>query len=156
MTRTSTIKLRHSYSPCRSTDAVVKEAQKGKSNIGMAGVYVTDDKLAKVDMSYYHSSDCAAFVSLTSTALPRFIVTPNFAQWTFATLQVSSNNGALSLDCMVSTDISLHFRHFPYRIFGQAHPVTLAENSWRSGEHVLVCLRNIYKLFHVLRERFME
>lgn len=43
-----------------------------KANMGIAGLYVTNERLKVTDASNLHSQDCAAFVSLTSTALPRY------------------------------------------------------------------------------------
>lgn len=55
----------------RSSESVIRDVAKGKANIGIAGAYMTSEKINRVDLSHYHSVDCAAFASLTSTALPR-------------------------------------------------------------------------------------
>lgn len=49
----------------------MREIVKNKANIGLSGFYMTAERLASIDYSQYHSEDCAAFVTLTSTALPR-------------------------------------------------------------------------------------
>ncbi|KAF5301771.1 hypothetical protein FQR65_LT08754 [Abscondita terminalis] len=41
------------------------------ADIGIGGLYIIPERVGKVDVSYGHSQDCAAFISLTSTALPR-------------------------------------------------------------------------------------
>lgn len=53
-------------------DAVALEVKTKKANIGLSGIYVTQERIGKVDFSFSHSQDCAAFISLTSTALPRY------------------------------------------------------------------------------------
>ncbi|CAG4983712.1 unnamed protein product [Colias eurytheme] len=55
-----------------SGDAVAKEIAQGKADIGVAGLYVTGERLRDMDLSIQHSQDCAVFVTLTSTALPRY------------------------------------------------------------------------------------
>lgn len=35
---------------------------------------MTIDKIDRVGMSYWHTQDCAAFISLSSTALPRYVI----------------------------------------------------------------------------------
>lgn len=53
-------------------DQVVAEVERGLADIGAAGCYVTTDRLAMVEMTVGHSRDCAAFLTLTSKALPRY------------------------------------------------------------------------------------
>ncbi|XP_045510994.1 ionotropic receptor 21a [Colias croceus] len=55
-----------------SGDAVAKEIAQGKADIGVAGLYVTSERMRDMDLSFRHSQDCAVFVTLTSTALPRY------------------------------------------------------------------------------------
>lgn len=55
----------------RSGDAVVQTMREGKSNLGIAGLYVTHERVYDLDMSHGHTQDCAVFISLTSTALPK-------------------------------------------------------------------------------------
>ncbi|XP_068626426.1 ionotropic receptor 21a [Battus philenor] len=53
-------------------DAVVREVIMDRADIAVAGIYVTSERIGKVDLSYAHSQDCAAFITLMSTALPRY------------------------------------------------------------------------------------
>ncbi|XP_045773278.1 ionotropic receptor 21a [Maniola jurtina] len=53
-------------------DAVSREVALGRADIGVAGLYVTDERIRDMDMSSSHSQDCAVFITLTSTALPRY------------------------------------------------------------------------------------
>ncbi|CAH0695011.1 unnamed protein product [Spodoptera exigua] len=52
-------------------DAVAKEITTGRADIGIAGMYLTNDRIRDMDMSLAHSQDCAVFITLMSTALPR-------------------------------------------------------------------------------------
>ncbi|KAF9423246.1 hypothetical protein HW555_001315 [Spodoptera exigua] len=53
-------------------DAVAKEITTGRADIGIAGMYLTNDRIRDMDMSLAHSQDCAVFITLMSTALPRY------------------------------------------------------------------------------------
>ncbi|XP_046977751.1 ionotropic receptor 21a [Vanessa cardui] len=55
-----------------SGDAVAKEIISGRVDIGIAGMYITEERARDMDVSFSHSHDCAAFITLTSTALPRY------------------------------------------------------------------------------------
>ncbi|KAJ8980639.1 hypothetical protein NQ317_017935 [Molorchus minor] len=63
-------------------EAVITMIEKSKSNLGIGGLYVTADKIDRADMSAMHSQDCAAFISLTSTALPRYRAILGPFRWT--------------------------------------------------------------------------
>lgn len=64
-----------------SGDAVLEEIRKERADIGMAGIYVTNDRANLVDVSVAHSTDCAAFITLTSKALPRYRAIMGPFQW---------------------------------------------------------------------------
>ncbi|XP_023941413.2 ionotropic receptor 21a [Bicyclus anynana] len=53
-------------------DAVSREVILGRADVGVAGLYVTSERIRDMDMSFSHYQDCAAFITLTSTALPRY------------------------------------------------------------------------------------
>ncbi|XP_049878179.1 ionotropic receptor 21a [Pectinophora gossypiella] len=53
-------------------DAVVKEIAHGRADIGIAGMYMTYERFRDMDVTYAHSQDCAVFITLMSTALPRY------------------------------------------------------------------------------------
>lgn len=55
-----------------SGDQVIREVYSGRADIGIAGCYITSDRLALVDFSVGHTRDCAAFLTLASKALPRY------------------------------------------------------------------------------------
>jgi hypothetical protein len=57
---------------CSGGDAVADVLIKKQGDIGIAGMYVTTERNAGMTMSVSHTTDCAAFISLTSKALPRF------------------------------------------------------------------------------------
>ncbi|KPI91801.1 hypothetical protein RR46_15305 [Papilio xuthus] len=52
--------------------AVVKEVMMDRADIAAAGLYVTSERLFNLDLSFPHSHDCAVFITLMSTALPRY------------------------------------------------------------------------------------
>nr|ARO70541.1 antennal ionotropic receptor 21a-2 [Dendrolimus punctatus] len=53
-------------------DAVAKEITMGRADIAVAGMYLTSERIRDMDMSFAHSQDCAVFITLMSTALPRY------------------------------------------------------------------------------------
>ncbi|XP_077295397.1 ionotropic receptor 21a [Arctopsyche grandis] len=65
-----------------SGDAVWTEVSSGHADIGMGGLYITPERIRTVDMSASHSHDCAVFISLTSTALPRYRAIMGPFHWT--------------------------------------------------------------------------
>ncbi|KAJ8736568.1 hypothetical protein PYW08_007224 [Mythimna loreyi] len=52
-------------------DSVAKEIMMERADIGIAGMYLTNEKMRDMDVSIAHSTDCAIFITLMSTALPR-------------------------------------------------------------------------------------
>lgn len=50
---------------------MTKEITTGRADIGIAGMYMTIERARDMDMSFSHSQDCATFITLMSTALPR-------------------------------------------------------------------------------------
>lgn len=54
-----------------SGDAVTDEVERKQADIGLAGAFVTSERNVKAEMSVSHSTDCAAFVTLMSSSLPR-------------------------------------------------------------------------------------
>jgi hypothetical protein len=54
-------------------DAVGDAMLKRQFDLGLAGMYVTTERNTGMEMSVSHSTDCAAFMTLTSKALPRFV-----------------------------------------------------------------------------------
>ena len=55
----------------RAGSAVADAVERRLADIGMAGVFITNDRLENIDMSVGHSRDCAAFITLASKALPK-------------------------------------------------------------------------------------
>ncbi|XP_055590285.1 ionotropic receptor 21a [Uranotaenia lowii] len=64
-----------------SGDAVTDEVERRQADIGMAGVYVTIERNLNTEMSVAHSTDCASFVTLMSSALPRYRAILGPFQW---------------------------------------------------------------------------
>lgn len=52
-----------------------------RADIGLAGAYVSNERIIKADMSHPHSMDCAAFITLASKALPRYRAIMGPFQW---------------------------------------------------------------------------
>lgn len=55
--------------------------QSHRADIGLAGAYVSNERVERVDMSNQHSRDCAAFITLASKALPRYRAIMGPFQW---------------------------------------------------------------------------
>lgn len=53
----------------------------GRGDIGIGGIYTTADRTIRTDVSVAHSTDCAAFITLTSKALPRYRAIMGPFQW---------------------------------------------------------------------------
>lgn len=62
-------------------DAVADALSKGLYDIGIAGMYVTSERNFGMEMSVSHSSDCAAFITMASKALPRYRAILGPFQW---------------------------------------------------------------------------
>ncbi|XP_049280533.1 ionotropic receptor 21a [Anopheles funestus] len=62
-------------------DAVVDEIQRRQADVGLAGIYVTIERNLATEMSVSHSTDCAAFLTLMSSALPRYRAILGPFQW---------------------------------------------------------------------------
>lgn len=57
-------------------DAVAKEIAMGRADVAVAGMYLTNERIRDMDTSFAHSQDCAVFITLMSTALPRLVPLP--------------------------------------------------------------------------------
>ncbi|XP_058449220.1 ionotropic receptor 21a [Malaya genurostris] len=64
-----------------SGDAVTDEVQRRQADIGAGGTYVTIERNLATEMSVAHSMDCAAFVTLMSSSLPRYRAILGPFQW---------------------------------------------------------------------------
>ncbi|XP_059055118.1 ionotropic receptor 21a [Achroia grisella] len=53
-------------------DAVSREITMSRADIALGGMYLTYERTRDMDMAFSHSHDCAAFITLMSTALPRY------------------------------------------------------------------------------------
>ncbi|XP_030748843.1 ionotropic receptor 21a [Sitophilus oryzae] len=65
-----------------SADAVMKSLKSGNINLGLAGLFITQDRYNNAGIFHWHSEDCAAFISLASTALPRYRAIMGPFRWT--------------------------------------------------------------------------
>ena len=50
---------------------VLKEVSSERADLGIGGIYATPERISLWHLSTPHSHDCASFVSLASTALPK-------------------------------------------------------------------------------------
>ncbi|XP_053673698.1 ionotropic receptor 21a [Anopheles nili] len=64
-----------------SGDATVYEIEHRQADMGLAGIYVTIERNLATEMSVAHSTDCAAFLTLMSSALPRYRAILGPFQW---------------------------------------------------------------------------
>ncbi|XP_041566558.1 ionotropic receptor 21a [Drosophila elegans] len=62
-------------------DTIQKQIVERTVDIGMSGIYITEERLRKSDMSVGHSRDCAAFITLASKALPKYRAIMGPFQW---------------------------------------------------------------------------
>lgn len=53
-------------------DRVLNVVNADKANIGIGGIYYTEERNKMFSLSLPHTHDCAAFISLASTALPKY------------------------------------------------------------------------------------
>ncbi|XP_044763252.1 ionotropic receptor 21a [Coccinella septempunctata] len=65
-----------------SEDAVIKSISEGRGNLGLSGIFISNEITEKVDISNMFYQDCAAFMTLTSTALPRYRAIMGPFHWT--------------------------------------------------------------------------
>ncbi|KAJ4435709.1 hypothetical protein ANN_18325 [Periplaneta americana] len=65
-----------------ASNLVVKNVLEGLADIGVAGVYVTPSRINELTMSSPHTQDCVTFLTLTSTALPRYRAIMGPFHWT--------------------------------------------------------------------------
>ncbi|XP_067623842.1 ionotropic receptor 21a [Eurosta solidaginis] len=54
---------------------------KGEADIGLCGLYITEQRITETDMSMSHSRDCASFITLASKALPKYRAIMGPFQW---------------------------------------------------------------------------
>ncbi|KAH8279620.1 hypothetical protein KR018_008353, partial [Drosophila ironensis] len=62
-------------------DNIQKQIAQRSVDIGMSGIYLTEERLRDTDMSVGHSRDCAAFITLASKALPKYRAIMGPFQW---------------------------------------------------------------------------
>ncbi|XP_016979349.1 ionotropic receptor 21a [Drosophila rhopaloa] len=62
-------------------DTIQKQIVERTVDIGMSGIYITEERLQDSDMSVGHSRDCAAFITLASKALPKYRAIMGPFQW---------------------------------------------------------------------------
>lgn len=65
----------------RPTYGVIDLVQSKRADIGMAGAFLSTERMYRVEMSSQHSTDCAAFITLASKALPRYRAIMGPFQW---------------------------------------------------------------------------
>lgn len=52
-----------------------------QADIGLAGAFVSNERMIRTELSIPHSTDCAAFITLSSKALPRYRAIMGPFQW---------------------------------------------------------------------------
>ncbi|KAH8260334.1 hypothetical protein KR026_009693, partial [Drosophila bipectinata] len=62
-------------------DNIQQQIAQRAVDIGMSGIYLTEERLRDTDMSVGHSRDCAAFITLASKALPKYRAIMGPFQW---------------------------------------------------------------------------
>ncbi|XP_020800884.1 ionotropic receptor 21a [Drosophila serrata] len=62
-------------------DNIQQQVVQRSVDIGMSGIYITEERLRDSDMSVGHSRDCAAFITLASKALPKYRAIMGPFQW---------------------------------------------------------------------------
>lgn len=65
----------------RPTYGVIDLVADRRADMGLAGAFVSVERLQQVEMSHQHSMDCAAFITLASKALPRYRAIMGPFQW---------------------------------------------------------------------------
>lgn len=65
----------------RRTYAIIDMVKQRRSDIGAAGAFISIERMLHVEMSQQHSDDCAAFITLSSKALPRYRAILGPFQW---------------------------------------------------------------------------
>nr|WJJ63354.1 ionotropic receptor 21a [Pachyrhinus yasumatsui] len=64
-----------------SGEAVIKAVRGGNLNLGIGGIYITEDRFES-GIFHWHGEDCASFITLASTALPRYRAIMGPFRWT--------------------------------------------------------------------------
>ncbi|XP_053957480.1 ionotropic receptor 21a [Anastrepha ludens] len=62
-------------------DGISVQIAKKAADVGMCGLYITEDRITEMDMSVGHSRDCASFITLASKALPKYRAIMGPFQW---------------------------------------------------------------------------
>lgn len=65
----------------RRTYSVIDMVEDKDADIGVAGAFVSIERMLRIEMSHPHSADCAAFITLSSKALPRYRAILGPFQW---------------------------------------------------------------------------
>lgn len=63
------------------TYGVIDLVEDHRADIGLAGAFMSTERMIRIEMSQPHSSDCAAFITLSSKALPRYRAILGPFQW---------------------------------------------------------------------------
>lgn len=63
------------------TYGVIDLVETHQADIGVAGAFMSIERMERIEMSSPHSTDCAAFITLSSKALPRYRAILGPFQW---------------------------------------------------------------------------
>lgn len=60
---------------------VIDMVEMKQADIGIAGAFISNERMMQTEMSVQHTDDCAAFITLSSKALPRYRAIMGPFQW---------------------------------------------------------------------------
>lgn len=63
------------------TYGLVELVEAKRADIGAGGAFISVERINRIEMSSQHSTDCAAFITLASKALPRYRAIMGPFQW---------------------------------------------------------------------------
>lgn len=63
------------------TVGVIDMVEIKQADIGMAGAFISNERILRTEMSVQHTADCVAFITLSSKALPRYRAIMGPFQW---------------------------------------------------------------------------
>lgn len=61
--------------------SVINLVETKQADIGVAGAFISNERMLRTEMSVQHTADCASFITLSSKALPRYRAIMGPFQW---------------------------------------------------------------------------
>ncbi|XP_066155389.1 ionotropic receptor 21a [Euwallacea fornicatus] len=142
-----------------SGEAVIKTLKGGNINMGIAGIYITDSRYNAGTLNW-HGEDCAAFISLASTALPRYRAIMGPFHWSvwlaligvyIGSIPLFSYSERLTLKYLLSDP--LEFENMFWYVFGtftNCFTFTGTKSWTKANKGVTKILVGIYWLFTII------